>query len=244
MFLCFEEQEITMSEITMPRLSDTMQEGTIARWLKKPGDEIKKGDVLAEIETDKATMDLEAYEAVTLQQILAQAGETVPIDQVVALIGAGAVAQNVVASPAPVQRAAVVTGADKAEVAPAKARASTGSDGLTVSEGDERRAIKASPLARRIAGEHSIDLDLVQGTGPGGRIVRDDIDDFLEQRGAATAPAPAAVPAAPPQAVSPPAAPPCGGGGVQAPAGQELPGTRPAPAKRNNPHPFFARRGG
>ena len=55
-----------MSEITMPRLSDTMQEGTIARWLKKPGDEIKKGDILAEIETDKATMDLEAYEAGTL----------------------------------------------------------------------------------------------------------------------------------------------------------------------------------
>ncbi|MGZ3392507.1 MAG: biotin/lipoyl-containing protein [Isosphaeraceae bacterium] len=59
-----------MSEITMPRLSDTMEEGTIGRWLKKPGDEIKKGDILAEIETDKATMDLEAYETGTLQQIL------------------------------------------------------------------------------------------------------------------------------------------------------------------------------
>jgi pyruvate dehydrogenase E2 component (dihydrolipoamide acetyltransferase) len=195
-----------MSEITMPRLSDTMQEGTIARWLKKPGDEIKKGDVLAEIETDKATMDLEAYEEGTLHQILAQEGETVPIGQVVALIGTGAVAQNVVAGPA-----VVVTGADKAEVAPARARASTGSDGLTVSEGDGRRAIKASPLARRIAGEHSIDLGLVQGTGPGGRIVRDDIDDFLEQRGAPTAPAapaPAPIPAAPPQAVPAPAVPP------------------------------------
>ncbi len=200
-----------MSEITMPRLSDTMQEGTIARWLKKPGDEIKKGDVLAEIETDKATMDLEAYEEGTLHQILAQEGETVPIGQVVALIGTGAVAQNVVAGPAPVQPAAVVTGAGKAEVAPAKARASTGSDGLTVSEGDERRATKASPLARRIAGEHSIDLGLVQGTGPGGRIVRDDIEDFLEQRGAPTAPAapaPATIPAAPPQAVPAPVVPP------------------------------------
>lgn len=200
-----------MSEITMPRLSDTMQEGTIARWLKKPGDEIKKGDVLAEIETDKATMDLEAYEEGTLHQILAQEGETVPIGQVVALIGTGAVAQNVVAGPAPVQPAAVVTGADKAEVAPAKARASTRSDGLTVSEGDERRATKASPLARRIAGEHSIDLVLVQGTGPGGRIVRDDIEDFLEQRGAPTAPAapaPATIPAAPPQAVPAPVVPP------------------------------------
>ncbi len=195
-----------MSEITMPRLSDTMQEGTIARWLKKPGDEIKKGDVLAEIETDKATMDLEAYEEGTLHQILAQEGETVPIGQVVALIGTGAVAQNVVAGTAPVQPVAVVTGADKAEVAPAKAWASTGNDGLTVSEGGERRATKASPLARRIAGEHSIDLGLVQGTGPGGRIVRDDIEDFLEQRGAPTAPA--AIPAAPPQAVPAPVVPP------------------------------------
>src|SRR5258708_23374168 len=228
-----------MSEITMPRLSDPMQEGTIARWLKKPGDEIKKGDVLAEIETDKATMGLEAYEAGTLHQILAQEGETVPIGQVVALIGTGAVAQNVVASPAPVEPAAVVTGADKAEMAPAKARASTGSDGLTVSEGDERRAIKASPLARRIAGEHSIDLGLVQGTGPGGRIVRDDIDDFLVQRGAPTTPAPAAVPAAPPQAVPPPAVPPAQGETLQNPRVPMLPAPPPTPARKTTPHPFI-----
>src|SRR5258708_20824625 len=119
MFLCFEEQEITMSEITMPRLSDTMQEGTIARWLKKPGDEIKKGDVLAEIETDKATMDLQAYEAGTLHQILAQEGETVPISHAVALIGTGPSARNVVASPPPLQPAPRATGAAKAEAAPA-----------------------------------------------------------------------------------------------------------------------------
>ncbi len=225
-----------MSEITMPRLSDTMQEGTIARWLKKPGDEIKKGDVLAEIETDKATMDLEAYEEGTLHQILAQEGETVPIGQVVALIGTGAVAQNVVASPAPVQPAAVATGADKAEVVPAKARASTGSDGLTVSEGDERRAIKASPLARRIAGEHSIDLGLVQGTGPGGRIVRDDIDDFLVQRGAPTTPAPAAVPAAPPQAVPAPAVPPAEAEVVKLSRVQMLIARRLTESKQTIPH--------
>src|SRR2546428_13228498 len=83
-----------MSEVTMPRLSDTMQEGTIAHWLKKAGDEVKKGDILAEVETDKATMDLEAYEAGTLQQILVQEGETVPIGQAVALIGTGPGAQN------------------------------------------------------------------------------------------------------------------------------------------------------
>src|SRR6184192_920285 len=80
----------TMSEVNMPRLSDTMQEGTIARWLKKPGEEIKKGDILAEIETDKATMDLEAFEAGVLEQILVPEGETVPIGQAVATIGTGA----------------------------------------------------------------------------------------------------------------------------------------------------------
>ena len=78
-----------MSEISMPRLSDTMEEGTIARWLKKAGDEIKKGDILAEIETDKATMDLESYDAGVLEQILVQEGETAPIGQAVAIIGSG-----------------------------------------------------------------------------------------------------------------------------------------------------------
>src|ERR671936_1318145 len=78
-----------MADVTMPRLSDTMQEGTIARWLKQPGDPVARGDVLAEIETDKATMPLEAFDAGTLQEILAPEGQTVPIGQVIARIGAG-----------------------------------------------------------------------------------------------------------------------------------------------------------
>src|SRR5437660_10230633 len=96
-----------MSEVNMPRLSDTMEEGTIARWLKSPGDEIKKGDILAEIETDKATMDLEAYEAGTLQQVLVQEGETVPVGQAVARIGSGAGDQNAGAATTPAQRPVV-----------------------------------------------------------------------------------------------------------------------------------------
>ncbi len=100
-----------MSEVTMPRLSDTMEEGTIGHWLKKPGDEIKKGDILAEIETDKATMDLEAYEAGTLQQILVQEGETVPIGQAVAIIGSGAEVQQ----PTPAPAKAGADGADGAD---------------------------------------------------------------------------------------------------------------------------------
>src|SRR6266566_4887114 len=199
-----------MSEISMPRLSDTMEEGTIARWLKSPGDEIKKGDILAEIETDKATMDLEAYEAGTLQQILVQEGETVPIGQAVALIGSGAVAPQP-SQPAP---AAAQTGANGAGATapaaerPAQAETSTARPATT--ESGERGAAKASPLARRMAEEHSIDLNQISGTGPGGRIVRDDIEDVLGQRGAPAAPAPAAAPkpAAPPQAVPAAAAPP------------------------------------
>src|SRR5439155_16111907 len=195
-----------MSEVNMPRLSDTMEEGTIARWLKKPGDEIKKGDILAEIETDKATMDLEAYEAGTLQQILVKEGETVPIGQPVALIGSGAVAPQP-SQPAP---AAAQTGANgagataSAAESPPKAEASTQAPVTT--EISERGEIKASPLARRMAEEHSLDLSQISGTGPGGRIVRDDIEDVLGQRGAPAAPAPK--PAAPPQAVPAAAAPP------------------------------------
>jgi pyruvate dehydrogenase E2 component (dihydrolipoyllysine-residue acetyltransferase) len=198
-----------MSEITMPRLSDTMEEGTIGRWLKKPGDEIKKGDILAEIETDKATMDLEAYETGTLQQILVQEGETVPIGQVVALIGSGAAVQQP-AQPAPAAAKAGADGAGHEEVAAAvpvesaskEEEASTQSKSPSFAESG---GVKASPLARRMAEEHSMDLSQIQGTGPGGRIVRDDIEDVLEHRGVSPSPAPE--PAAPPQAVPSPVSP-------------------------------------
>lgn len=203
-----------MSEVTMPRLSDTMEEGTISHWLKKPGDEIKKGDTLAEIETDKATMDLEAYEAGTLQEIKVQEGETVPIGQVVAIIGSGATEQQ----PAP---AATKTGAAEdghkegaapvstdstqakeasteskspatTESAPAKETSTESKSTASAESGNngDGRAIKSSPLARRMAEEHNINLSQVKGTGPGGRIVRDDIEDILEQqRGAPSTPA-------------------------------------------------------
>ncbi|MHB8595663.1 MAG: dihydrolipoamide acetyltransferase family protein [Ktedonobacteraceae bacterium] len=217
-----------MSEVTMPRLSDTMEEGTISHWLKKPGDEIKKGDTLAEIETDKATMDLEAYEAGTLQEIKVQEGETAPIGQVVAIIGSG----EKVEQPAP---AASKTGAaedgHKEAAAPVSADSSpkeemsTQSKNLDTAENGKgigssgssgNRAIKSSPLARRMAEEHDIDLSKVQGTGPNGRIVRDDIEDVLEQCGTSPAPtstaepASASKPAAPPQEVAPLASPPSG----------------------------------
>src|SRR5690349_16519826 len=80
-----------MAEVTMPRLSDTMSEGSVGRWLKKPGDHVEKDEVIAEIETDKATMELVAFESGTLQQILVEEGKVVPIGEVIAQIGDGAV---------------------------------------------------------------------------------------------------------------------------------------------------------
>src|SRR5712692_3250060 len=188
---------LAMPEITMPRLSDTMEEGTIARWLKKPGDTINKGDIIGEIETDKATMDLEAYDAGVLEQILAQEGETVPIGQTIAIIGTGAGTTAAPKQEQPAQTAAQASAPTAQAASPAPA-ANAPRESVAAGDG---AAVKASPLARRMAEEHSIDLRQVQATGPGGRVVRDDIEDFLEQRGApsaAHAPAPAAPPSAPP----------------------------------------------
>lgn len=207
-----------MPDITMPRLSDTMQEGTIAKWLKQPGDQVKPGDVLAEIETDKATMDLECYDTGVLEQILVPAGETVPIGQPVAIVGTGqSVRQQAppksptdVAPPSIDQTQEAPSGQ-----APVSSAQGTGTENVkTQSVGTEpapaqpggngrgASTVKASPLARRMAEEHNINLNEVQGTGPGGRIVRDDIQDYLEQRQQApaavsTAPQPAVTPAAP-----------------------------------------------
>jgi pyruvate dehydrogenase E2 component (dihydrolipoamide acetyltransferase) len=190
-----------MPEITMPRLSDTMEEGTISRWLKQPGDTIQKGDILGEIETDKATMDLEAYEAGVLEQILVPAGETVPIGQPIAMIGTGA---GTIAAPALKQgqptKAVQASASSTLEALPAPA---VSAPRESAAAGDGAAAVKASPLARRLAEEHNIDLRQLQGTGPGGRIVRDDIEEVLEQR---TAPAAAAQAA--PAPVPPPSAPP------------------------------------
>ena len=210
-----------MSEVTMPRLSDTMQEGTIARWLKKPGEEVKKGDVLAEIETDKATMDLEAFEAGVLEQVLVPEGETVPIGQAVATLGTGAGAQPheppAAGLPAQEQKPPAQSREEPAQErrTPAASAQQEGArmpaERPVTAESGDGRAIKASPLARRMAEEHDINLSQVQGTGPGGRIVRDDIEDVLEQQHAAPAPAaPAPQPAAPAQeapAAAPSAAP-------------------------------------
>lgn len=208
-----------MPDITMPRLSDTMQEGTIAKWLKQPGDQVKQGDVLAEIETDKATMDLECYDAGVLEQILVPEGETVPIGQPIAIVGTGQSVQQQAAPASPTDAApsAIVQNPEAGRPAPPQvesksaqpvgtaATQQTQTSQVETEENKGVRTLKASPLARRLAEEYHIDLSQLHGTGPNGRIVRDDIEDYLEEQRAAPA---AVAAAATPQAPTAPAAKP------------------------------------
>lgn len=200
--------------LTMPKLGFDMAEGTLVNWTKAVGDTINKGDVIAEIETDKATIEIEAQHGGTLLQFLAEPGEVVAVGAPIAYVGAeGEQPPAEGAAPAPAEKAAPAP-AEKAEAAPppsaeeaeAVAAPVTPAEPLAPSGGDGAAAgvLKASPIARRIADERGIDLRQVQGTGPGGRIVKRDVEDY--QPGAA-APAPAA-PAAPAERAEPVAAAP------------------------------------
>jgi pyruvate dehydrogenase E2 component (dihydrolipoamide acetyltransferase) len=202
-----------MTELTMPRLSDTMQEGTLARWLKKPGERVEKGDIVAEIETDKATMELEAYDAGVLEQILVQEGQTVPIGQAIAVVGAGGTAvaaapEQPAATAAPVQAGEPVQPEQPAGSPPEPAtRPEPASRSTTpMAEPASNGQVKASPMARAIARERGIDLHTIQGSGPGGRIIRADVEAAVAEPPAAPASAPAtdtAQVSLPPAAVGP-----------------------------------------
>jgi len=161
-----------MMDITMPRLSDTMEEGTIAVWHKQPGDNVKVGDILVEIETDKATMEYEAYEDGVLAEIVVPVGETVAIGTLIARLDNGK-------DSAP--SAPVVTPAAKAQASSAPAPTK-----VVVPEIETDR-VMASPLVRRLAREHNINIATLRGTGPGGRVIRADIDQFLAKGGNAPA---------------------------------------------------------
>jgi pyruvate dehydrogenase E2 component (dihydrolipoamide acetyltransferase) len=173
----------------MPRLSDTMEEGVLSLWLKHEGDTVSKGDALAEIETDKATMELEAYENGVLEKVLVAEGTTVAIGGRLAVIGdgsgTGASAAEAEAEPA------AQTGATPAPTSPTvDATATAGATAPAPSPDSAPAAaptsgpVRTSPLARRLAKEHGIDLASVTGTGPGGRIVRADVDAAVARAGA------------------------------------------------------------
>jgi pyruvate dehydrogenase E2 component (dihydrolipoamide acetyltransferase) len=171
-----------MSEVVMPRLSDSMEEGTILTWLKQVGDEVAIGDELVEIETDKANMAYEADVAGTLQEILAQKGETLPIGTPIARIGenggGGSSAQDEGARPAgPVSDPGLsLAGESSASSPPAGDASESAAEAPPAPAAADGERVKASPLARRLAEERGLELAGIQGSGPGGRIVKSDVE--------------------------------------------------------------------
>ena len=149
-----------MPDITMPKMGFDMEEGTIVRWLKKVGDTIKKGEAIAEIETDKVTIEIEAFVSGTLTAILVNEGQVAPVNTPIAQLDG----PTSVAAPAQEAAAAEATAAPAEGTAAPAVEAKAASPELVT---DESGDIKASPLARRIAQEKGIDLRQVKGSGPG-----------------------------------------------------------------------------
>ena len=153
------------AKIEMPKLSDTMTEGTLIKWHKQVGDFVEIGDILAEVETDKATMEMEAFDEGTLTEILVQEGEKAVIGSVLAVLDGDSDEGS--ATPASAAPAAAVPAQPAATHPPAAACATP-----SCCDGDR---VKASPLARKIAAELGVEISSLSGTGPGGRIVREDV---------------------------------------------------------------------
>ncbi|SEA85026.1 pyruvate dehydrogenase E2 component (dihydrolipoamide acetyltransferase) [Flavobacterium gillisiae] len=171
--------------VTMPRLSDTMTEGTVASWLKKVGDKVSEGDILAEIETDKATMEFESFNEGTLLYIGIEEGNAAPIDSLLAIIGpAGTditgIAENYSAKGSTSSTVATV----EATSVPADAATPVTQEAST-----DGQRILASPLAKKIASDKGIQLTQVKGSGENGRIVKSDIENFTPAAPTSTAPA-------------------------------------------------------
>ena len=183
--------------INMPRLSDTMEEGTVATWLKKVGDKVEEGDILAEIETDKATMEFESFHDGVLLHIGVQEGETTKVDALLAIIGekgedikailadaaknAAVEEVKIEATPEPAKPAPVV-----ATPTPAPVQVSTPAPAAVKDVKDSNGRVNASPLAKKMADDKGIDLTLVSGTGEGGRIVKRDVENYVPYVGAAS----------------------------------------------------------
>ena len=179
------ELPVGVEIITMPRLSDTMEEGTVASWLKKVGDTVTEGDILAEIETDKATMEFEAFYGGTLLHIGIQEGESAKVDSLLAIIGdkdadveqALAYANASNAPAVEVKEEAPKTGPAPTPADPAPTPVAAAVAAPTPVQNTSGRVI-ASPLAKRLAEERGIQLAQVQGSGDGGRIIKRDIEHF------------------------------------------------------------------
>jgi pyruvate dehydrogenase E2 component (dihydrolipoamide acetyltransferase) len=170
--------------IRMPKMSDTMTEGVIVSWLKNVGDDIKPGDILAEVETDKATMELENFVKGTLLHIGIPAGGSVPVDALIAIVGqkgediSALLSGASAAAPAKTEEA-------KPETTTQNNAASAETNAVNSSNNEDGR-VKASPLAKKIAEEKGISLTQIAGSGDGGRIVKRDVETFTPAKTAAT----------------------------------------------------------
>lgn len=171
-------------EVTMPRLSDTMEQGTVVKWYVKEGDTVSSGDLIADIETDKATMELQSFDEGTVAKLVAAEGETVPIGSLICVIagdgesvesaagvsaGDGAKQQGGADAPASSSSATAVA-------EPPVQRTEAGTNGAPASTPGGQR-IFVSPLARKIAAERGVDLSTIEGSGPSGRILKKDVED-------------------------------------------------------------------
>jgi pyruvate dehydrogenase E2 component (dihydrolipoamide acetyltransferase) len=189
-----ETEEVAVPEgaevITMPRLSDTMTEGTVANWLKKVGDSVEEGDILAEIETDKATMEFESFHQGTLLYIGVEEGSSASVDSVLAIIGDKGTDVSKLAESLKNKSAAPQKAVESKPAATASAPAPKPAENKPEPETRTRVAkspngrVVASPLAKKLAAEKNINLALLQGTGEGGRIIKRDVENYVP--GAAT----------------------------------------------------------
>ena len=188
-----------MKTVEMPKMGDTMEEGKILRWIKHEGDQVKKGESLAEVETDKVNIEIESFASGVLRKILVPEGKSAPIGAGIALIGTAdealpaELAGNGAAGKKPETRVKEGNGTGyAAQTVPQQVSVQA----APAAPGQER--IFISPIARRVAEENQLDYQRIQGTGPNGRIIKMDVEAALAQRQAAVAPAPApAAPAAP-----------------------------------------------
>lgn len=202
-----------MGTVIMPKMGDAMEEGTLLKWLKAAGDEVAEGDPIAEIETDKVTLEIEAQEGGFITNLLLDEGSVAAIGTVIATIGAqDEVGQGAAEAAAPAAEpepapAPAPAAAEPVAAAPAAAPAAPATTAQVVERAPGER-LRASPLVKRLAEEHSIDLNQVAGTGPGGRIINRDIQPYVsgEKTAPAAASAPAAAPAATPAQAAPAAA--------------------------------------
>ena len=173
------------TDVVMPQMGESIFEGTITKWLKRPGDKVQRDEPLFEISTDKVDAEIPAPASGILQEIKVSEGNTVQVNTIVGVIGDGDGASASAKAAVPAPAAAAPTSARKEAPAPPPAPPAS------AREDEEGSDVRSSPLVRKLAREHNVDLTRVSGTGTGGRVTKQDVIDFVERRTAAPVAAPA-----------------------------------------------------